>query len=294
MNQKITPFLWFDNQAEEAMNFYVSIFKNAGVLSVSRYGEGGYGDAGTVMTASFRIAGHEFTALNGGPFFTFTPAVSYFVKCENEHEVDDLWAKLGEGGSALMELDKYPFSDRYGWLVDRFGVSWQVSLAGTPQAISPFFLFGGELHGRAEEAINFYVSLFENARIVQIDRYGAGENEPEGTVRYATFSLSGQEFMAIDGGYDHKFTFSGANSFFINCESQEEVDRFWDMLSDGGAKSQCGWLSDRFGVWWQVVPSILGKFLGDKDPVKANRVMQAMLQMTKIEIAKLEQAYEES
>lgn len=157
MTNKITPFLWFDNQAEEAMNHYVSIFKDAEVLGVSRYGEAGPGPAGTVMTASFKLNGLEFTALNGGPLFKFNESVS----------------------------------------------------------------------------------------------------------------------------------------FVIDCKTQDEVDHFWDKLSEGGETSQCGWLKDKFGLSWQVVPSILGELLGDKDPEKSGRVMQAMLQMTKIDIAKLQEAYEQ-
>jgi predicted 3-demethylubiquinone-9 3-methyltransferase (glyoxalase superfamily) len=157
MANKITPFLWFDNQAEEAMNHYVSIFKDAEVLGVSRYGEAGPGPAGTVMTASFKLNGLEFTALNGGPLFKFNESVS----------------------------------------------------------------------------------------------------------------------------------------FVIDCKTQDEVDHFWDKLSEGGETSQCGWLKDKFGLSWQVVPSILGELLGDKDPEKSGRVMQAMLQMTKIDIAKLQEAYEQ-
>jgi predicted 3-demethylubiquinone-9 3-methyltransferase (glyoxalase superfamily) len=293
MTQKITPFLWFDDNAEEAMNFYVSIFKNSEVLSVNRYGEAGPGQEGTVMTATFRLSGLEFMALNGGPQFKFTPAISFFVSCKNEQEVDGLWTNLSDGGIVLMGLGTYPFSDKFGWVMDKFGVSWQMSLAGVTQTIAPFLMFVGAQHGRAEEAMNFYVSLFKNSRIVQLERYGPGEEEPEGTVKHATFSLSGQEFMAIDSNREHPFTFTPAISLFITCDTQQEVDALWDRLSEGGATSQCGWLTDRFGVSWQVVPFVLGELLQDKDPVKSNRVMQAMLQMTKLDIATLERAYEQ-
>lgn len=293
MSQKITPFLWFDGIAEEATNFYVSIFKNSEVLSVRRYGEAGPGPEGAVMTTSFRLRGLEFMALNGGPQFKFTPAISFFVSCETEQEVDELWASLSEGGFALMGLDKYPFSDKFGWVMDKFGVSWQLSLADVTQTIAPFLMFVGAQHGRAEEAMNSYISLFENSSVIRVERYGAGEDEPEGTVKHATFSLHGQVFMAIDSNREHPFTFTPAISLFISCETQEQIDALWSKLSDGGATSQCGWLTDKFGVSWQVVPSILGELLQDSDPTKANRVMQAMLQMSKFDIAELKRAYEQ-
>jgi len=142
----------------------------------------------------------------------------------------------------------------------------------------------------AEEAMNFYTSIFKNSRIVSVSRYG-DEAGQVGTVMTATFVLNGQEFMALNGGPHFKFT--EAISFFVHCETQEEVDELWEKLSAGGEKGQCGWLKDKFGVSWQIVPTALGELLGDKDPEKSKRVMEAMLQMHKIDIAKLKQAYEQ-
>jgi predicted 3-demethylubiquinone-9 3-methyltransferase (glyoxalase superfamily) len=291
--QKITSFLWFDNQAEEAMNFYTAIFKDAKIGNVSRYGEAGPGPAGSVMTAAFQLAGQEFMALNGGPQYTFTPAISFFVNCETEPEVDELWAKLTEGGTVLMELGNYPFSEKFGWVADKFGVSWQLMLAGQPQKITPFLMYIGEQQGKAEEAMNFYTSLFQNSGINNIVRYGPGEEETEGTVVHAAFSLNGQEFMAMDSGQEHAFTFTPAISFFVNCATQGEVDELWDKLSQGGEPGPCGWLKDKYGVSWQIIPTILGELLSDPDPAKSQRVMAAMLQMSKIDIDALKQAYEQ-
>jgi predicted 3-demethylubiquinone-9 3-methyltransferase (glyoxalase superfamily) len=291
--QKITSFLWFDNQAEEAMNFYTAIFKDAKIGNVSRYGEAGPGPAGSVMTAAFQLAGQQFMALNGGPQYTFTPAISFFVNCETELEVDELWAKLTEGGTVLMELGNYPFSEKFGWVADKFGVSWQLMLAGQPQKITPFLMYVGEQQGKAEEAMNFYTSLFQNSGINNIVRYGPGEEETEGTVVHAAFSLNGQEFMAMDSGQEHAFTFTPAISFFVNCATQGEVDELWDKLSQGGEPGPCGWLKDKYGVSWQIIPTILGELLSDPDPAKSQRVMAAMLQMTKIDIDALKQAYEQ-
>lgn len=291
--QKITPFLWFDYQAEEAVNFYTSLFKNSQVGNVARYGEAGPGPVGTVMTVSFQLDGQDFTALNGGPEFKFTPAISLFVNCDTEEEVDRLFAKLSAGGRVLMELDKYPFSDKFGWIEDRYGVSWQLNLASGAQKITPFLTFVGKQHGKAEEAMKLYVSLFKNSSIQAIQRYGPGSGESEGIVMHARFSLDGQEFMALDGGLEHDWTFSEAVSLFVNCMTQEEVDKLWQKLTEGGEESQCGWLKDKFGVSWQIVPEDLGKYLGGDDAGGARRAMQAMLQMKKLDIEKIKRAYEQ-
>jgi predicted 3-demethylubiquinone-9 3-methyltransferase (glyoxalase superfamily) len=191
-----------------------------------------------------------------------------------------------------MELDKYPFSEKFGWVEDKFGVSWQLNLASSMQKITPFLMFVGKQHGKAEEAMNFYISLFNNSSIGEIERYGKGEEEPEGTVKHATFSLNGQEFMAMDSNREHPFTFTEATSLFVNCETREEVDELWEKLSEGGEKQRIGWLKDKYGVSWQVVPTVLGELLNDPDPEKSQRVMKSMLQMGKIDIEKLKQAYE--
>jgi predicted 3-demethylubiquinone-9 3-methyltransferase (glyoxalase superfamily) len=155
------------------------------------------------------------------------------------------------------------------------------------QNITPFLWFDG----KAEEAMNFYVSIFKNSKIGSVARYGEAGPGPKGTVMTAVFELNGQEFIALNGGPHFKFT--EAISFVVNCETQEEVDEFWEKLSEGGEKSRCGWLKDKYGLSWQVVPTVLGKLMQDKDPEKSKRVMEAMLQMDKIDIKTLKQAYEQ-
>jgi len=155
------------------------------------------------------------------------------------------------------------------------------------QKIAPFLWFDGN----AEEAMNFYVSLFKNSKVGKVTRYGEAGPGPKGSVMSATFQLEGQDFCALNGGPQFKFT--PAISFFVNCETQEEVDALWEKLSAGGRKDRCGWLQDRFGVSWQIIPSVLGKLLGDPDPEKSKRVMMAMLQMDKIDIKRLQDAYEQ-
>ena len=155
------------------------------------------------------------------------------------------------------------------------------------QKITPFLWFDG----KAEEAMNFYTSIFKNSRIGSITRCGEGGPGPKGTVMSATFQLDGQEFMALNGG--PHFTFSPAISFFVNCETQEEVDELWEKLSEGGEIQRCGWLKDKYGVSWQIIPSVLGAMLQDKDARKSKKAMQAMLQMKKIDIKSLKQAVEQ-
>jgi predicted 3-demethylubiquinone-9 3-methyltransferase (glyoxalase superfamily) len=155
------------------------------------------------------------------------------------------------------------------------------------QKITPFLWFDG----RAEEAMNFYVSVFKNSKVVSVSRYGEGGPGPKGTAMSVKFQLDGQEFFGLNGG--PQFTFSPAISFFVNCETQQEVDELWEKLSEGGKKERCGWLKDKYGLSWQIIPSVLGKLLHDKDAEKARRVMKAMLQMDKIDIKRLQQAYDQ-
>jgi len=156
------------------------------------------------------------------------------------------------------------------------------------QKITPFLWF----NGRAEEAANFYTVIFENAKITETTRWGDAGPGPKGSVMSATFELDGQKFIALNGG--PQFKFSEAISFFVSCDTQEEVDHFWEKLSEGGEIIQCGWLKDKFGVAWQIVPKALGEMLRDKDPAKSQRVMKAMMQMKKLDIARLKAAYDQA
>jgi predicted 3-demethylubiquinone-9 3-methyltransferase (glyoxalase superfamily) len=299
--QKIIPYLWFPGNAEEAVDFYVAAFSAVGehakVGSVSRYGEATEEvsgmPAGTVMTEEFELAGQKFIALNGGPEFNFTPAISFFVSCQSKEAVSALWEKLSQGGETLMALDAYPFSEWYGWLNDRYGVSWQLILAPAEQKITPALMFVGENFGKAEEAINLYTSLFQNSAIGGVARYGPEHGTQEGKVAHARFTLAGQDFIAMESDLEHNFTFTEATSLFVRCAGQEEVDYFWNNLTaEGGEEGPCGWLKDRYGVSWQIVPAALMEMLSDEDPEKAQRAMEAMLQMKKIEIDQLRKAYE--
>lgn len=281
---KITPFFMFDNNLGEALELYKSSFRDAEILDENRAN-------GSVMSATFSIYGQEFLSFNGGPHFKFTPSISLFVNCKKNEDLEFLWNELKRDGSVLMELGSYPFSGKFGWLQDRFGVSWQLNLSEQEEKIYPFLMFSGENFGKAEEAIRFYTSEFPNSKIDRIEKIGAEGPGTEGTIKRAKFSLSGQDFMAIDSGIPHQFNFSQAISFFVKCETQSEIDEYWERLSEGGEKQRCGWVKDRFGVSWQIIPPILGELLHDTDREKSDRVLGAMLQMGKIEIDGLKKAY---
>jgi predicted 3-demethylubiquinone-9 3-methyltransferase (glyoxalase superfamily) len=299
--QKITPNLWFDGQAEDAARFYTSLFKDSRIGRTSRYGKAGFEihgqPEGRVMTIEFELEGQKFVGLNGGPAFKFTPAVSFLVACRTKEEVDALWGPLSAGGAALMELGEYPFSEWYGWTQDRYGLSWQVMAMGDrpiTQKITPTLMFAGDACGRAEEAVGYYASHFAGSKIGEILRYGRNEEpDREGTIKHAGFTLEGQDFAAMDSAYPHAFAFNEAVSFIVGCEDQEEVDRFWDALGKGGDPNaqQCGWLKDKFGVSWQIVPNILEEMVRDSDPKKVERVTAAFLKMKKLDIAELRRAF---
>lgn len=305
--QKISPCLWFDRNCEEAVNFYVSAFPNAKLTSLKRYPDdvqvGPMKDmAGKVLTAIFELEGFHFQALDGGPMFRMNPSVSFFINFDPSRladargDLDTMWAKLSDGGSVLMPLGEYPFSKRFGWVCDRFGVSWQLILtnpAGEPRpTIVPSQLFTGPVCGRAEEALNLYVSVFGDAAIGQVVRYPAGmPPNPEGSAMFADARLFDRWFVAMDSGLPHAFGFNEAISYSVECADQAEIDRYWAALTaDGGQESMCGWLKDKFGFSWQVVPARLGALLNDSDKARADRVLKAMLTMRKFDIAALEGA----
>lgn len=300
--QKITPNLWFDSQAEEAAKFYTSLFKNSRIGKTTRYGKAGFEihgqPEGKLMTIEFELEGCEFIGLNAGPIFKFTPAVSFLVACKTKGEVEALWEKLSLGGTALMELGVYPFSEKYGWTQDRYGLSWQVMAMGDrpiTQRITPTLMFVGDVCGKAEEAVNFYTSAFHKTKIDHTLRYGKGEEpDKEGTIRHAGFTLEGQEFAAMDSAHPHDFTFNEAISLIVRCATQAEIDGYWDKLSEGGdPKAQvCGWLKDKFGVSWQVSPTVLEEMLQDPDKTKVERVTEAFLKMKKFNIGELRKAFE--
>lgn len=291
--QKITPHLWYDKDAKAAAEFYVSTFgKGSKVNTLSKLENT---PSGSVEVVTFELLGTDFMSISAGPLFKFNPSVSFLVACKTKEEVEALWKELSEGGTALMELGEYPFSEKYGWIMDKYGLSWQIMFMGDSeitQTITPTLLFVGNVCGKPEEAIKFYTTVFRDSKIGDIDRYEKGEEpDKEGTVKHAGFTLEGQDFAAMDSAYPHNFSFNEAISFIVSCETQEEIDYYWGKLSAVPEAEQCGWLKDKFGVSWQIVPSVMGQMMSDKDPDKLARVTEAFLKMKKFDIETLERAY---
>lgn len=281
MSEKIYPCLWFDGNAKEAAEFYSTVFSNAKITT------------NTPMVVMFEIYGKKIMGLNGGPLFKINPSISFFVLCENIEETNKVWDKLAAGGSVLMPIDKYFWSERYGWVKDKFGMTWQVSVvdnAGDPPKISPSMLFVGKQFGNADAARKLYTEIFKDSSTDVIFHYPEGDPNA-GKVMFSEFKLNGYNLIAMDGPGEHAYSFNEAVSFVVDCDGQEEVDYFWNKLTaEGGSESQCGWLKDKFGVSWQIVPKQLVEYLNQADREKAGRAMQAMLKMKKIIIADLKKA----
>jgi predicted 3-demethylubiquinone-9 3-methyltransferase (glyoxalase superfamily) len=303
MMQNITPHLWFDKEAKEAAAFYASLFPDSKVRKVTTLHDTPSGDCDLV---SFELSGQPFMAISAGPLFKFNPSVSFHFKCRTKDEVDAIWKKLSEGGTVRIPLGSYPFSERYGWVEDKYGLSWQLSFAvgaELQQRIAPVLMFVGKVCGKTEEAVTFYASIFKSSpagektsaetKTAILGRYGKGHApDSEGSVKYASFMLLGQEFGAMDSAREHNFAFNEAISFMVPCDTQEEIDYFWGKLSADPKAEQCGWLKDKYGVSWQVIPTIMQEMLSGKDKEKLARVTRAFLEMKKFDMDALRRAYE--
>jgi predicted 3-demethylubiquinone-9 3-methyltransferase (glyoxalase superfamily) len=291
--QKITPHLWFDKEAKEAAKFYTSVFPKSKIKDTTTLHNT---PSGTVDIVAIELLVQEFKLISAGPLFKFNPSVSFLVAGKTKDEVEALWGKLSKGGSALMELGEYPFSEKYGWVQDKFGLSWQLMYMGdrkTKQRITPTLMFVGDVCGKAEEAITFYTSVFHKAKVGDILRYGKGEEpDQEGTIKHAAFKLEGQEFAAMDSAHEHKFAFNEAISLMVHCDTQKEIDYYWEKLSADPMAEQCGWLKDKYGLSWQIVPTVMDEMMKDKDEEKLARVTEAFLKMKKFDMKALQQAYE--
>lgn len=287
----ITTHLWFDRQAVEAAEWYVSLMPGSRMNSSSTLRNTPSGDTEVV---SFDLAGRPFMAISAGPPFKFNPSISLQVRCRTRDEVDAMWRALSDGGKVMMPLDHYPFNPRFGWIADKYGLSWQVMLA-QPRAepgVTTALMFTGPGAGCAEEAMNLYTSVFRSPPPMILSRYGADEApDREGTVRIASFTLANEPFAAMDSAHAHGFTFNEAISFVVPCDTQDEIDYYWERLAADPAAGQCGWIKDRFGVFWQITPAVLGRMLSSADQAQVARVTQAFLKMKKFDIATLQRAY---
>ena len=282
MDQVITPAIWCDGTADEAAQFYADVFRDTSIA------EQAPGIAATVSIHGFRLS-----LINGGNQYAPNPSISCILNFDpllfgGEEQarayLDELYERLSTGG-VLMELGEYPFSPRYAWVRDRFGMTWQLMLTdpdGDPRPfVIPSFMFGGTNHAHAEEATDAWIALFDNARRGALYRYEEGGPLDAGTVMFTDFTLRGTWIAATDSGTFHDFTFTPGVSMIVSCRDQEEIDRYWAGLSAVPEAERCGWCVDRWGVSWQVVPHNIAELMADA----ATR--DKILHMGKIDLSKL-------
>lgn len=293
ITQPIIPCIWFEGDVEAIAEWYVSKFPDSFVDYTTKLTDTPSGET-TIVTVS--LAGQFFQLLGAGPLKERNPSISYMVTFPTSEEVETLWNELVEGAEVLMPLDTYDFSERYGWLKDKHGVSWQIMHSGGMdiQTVTPCFLFVGDVFGRAEAAMNDWISIFPDSYVLEdhMIRYEATDGpELEGKLNYARFVLSGREFVAMDSAENHQFAFNEMQSLIAFCESQAEIDDYWAKLSAVPEAEQCGWLQDRYGVSWQIVPWEMEEMLTTGTKEQLARVTQAFLPMKKIDVAALRNVY---
>lgn len=280
MKNSIYPCLTIRGKIAEAADFYIQTF-----------GEGKINQTAPFVI-QIELSGEKFMLLNDGPSTDPNAAISFMVISETADETEKYWNKLIEGGKILMPLDSYGWSPKYGWAQDKYGVSWQLytgDKADTPQKFCPTLMFTGANAGKAESAVNYYTQLFPNSSIQGIMKYSKEDKENVDFVKHAQFKINDFVAMAMDSSAEHGFGFNDAISLVVECETQDEIDNYWDILTaDGGYEVACGWLTDKYGVSWQIVPKSLGKLV--TDPARTQNVMKVMMQMKKLVIADLENA----
>jgi predicted 3-demethylubiquinone-9 3-methyltransferase (glyoxalase superfamily) len=290
--QKIIPNLWFDKEAKEATAFYTTLFQDSKLEHIATITGTPSGDCDIV---TFKLAGQDFMAISAGPYFKLNPSISLFVVFDNESEIDAVWNKLIDGGKALMPYQTYPWAHKYGWLQDKYGLSWQLSMSENhklEQKITPLLMFTKGVAGKAKDAIADYTSIFPNSKTDMLVPYEKGDGDNVGFVKHARFTLCGQHFMAMDSSMPHDFSFNEAVSLVVNCDTQEEIDSYWEKLSAVPEAEQCGWLKDKYGVSWQIVPTVMNKMMSSGNKEKIARVTEAFLKMKKFDIKTLQSAFE--
>ncbi|MDD4777897.1 MAG: VOC family protein [Fermentimonas sp.] len=273
----IYPCIWCNNNAREMADFYLSVFRNSEIGDVNDW------------VVVLKIDGQRIMLLNGGEMFQPNPSISLMYLTTSEIKVEDLYQKLNVDAKVLMPLDSYPFSSKYAWVEDRYGVSWQIITAEEKdiiQKIVPTLMFVGENNGKALGAIDYYTSVFPDSEKRGVLKYTGEEGETPGNVQHAEFKILNYLLMIMDSSYPHKFNFSAGVSLVIECETQQDIDNYWNVLtSNGGEEGMCGWLKDKFGVSWQITPTTLKELL-----VKSPKVMEVMMTMKKLDIHELSDA----
>ncbi|MFT3661862.1 MAG: VOC family protein [Gordonia sp. (in: high G+C Gram-positive bacteria)] len=299
--QKIVPNIWFDGTAAEAAEHYARVLPDTSGRVLMRYPEEGLPDfqkalAGQPLTAEIVVGesaedgGCRIVLINAGPEFAPNESISFMLNFDPSRDPDAaatleaVWAGLGDGGEVLAELDEYPFSPRYGWIRDRYGVTWQLILThpdGEPRPfVIPSLLFCGAAQNRAKAAIAAYTSLFDDSGVGMIVDYSTATGAVRAdSVMFGDFRLAGQWFTAVDSPEPRDFSFTCGVSLQVNCADQAEIDRCWEALSAVPEAEQCGWCADEFGLSWQIVPEEMGSLMASPE------AYGAMLAMKKIVIA---------
>lgn len=297
--QKIIPSIWCSGNADEMAEFYSAALPAARIAQTEKYPSEGLPEfqrsmAGKTITIDLEVGRYRLNLLNGGDEFAPNPSISFMLDFDGTRgdegddaraELDRTWAMLADDGEVMIPLGEYPYSPWYGWVQDRFGVSWQLMLAnpgGAPRPpVVPSLMFCGANQNRADDALTTYAEVFGGTRGTTAAYAEPTGPAGAGAVMFGDVELAGQWFAAMDSGTEQDFTFSEGISLIVQCDSQDEIDRFWNVLSQDPAAEQCGWCRDAFGVSWQVVPKNIGELL------KAPGAFPAMLQMKKIVIADL-------
>jgi predicted 3-demethylubiquinone-9 3-methyltransferase (glyoxalase superfamily) len=271
----IYPCIWFDQQAQQAASFYEEVFPDAERLSENP------------MVVLISIRGTKLMLLNGGPMYQANAAISYFVYCGSDEEIERVYAAFTAKGSIMMPLGTYPWTRRYAWVIDQFGVSWQLDVEPirAAQKIVPALLFSQPQGHVVAEAVRNYTRIFEPSMILMEAPHPPQADMLEGALLFAQFKLHDYIFNAMSSTERHEFQFGPGNSFVVECDTQEQIDHFWSELGSGGQYQMCGWLVDRYGVSWQIIPSILPTLMAD--PLKRDKVVEAFMKMQKFEIAGL-------
>lgn len=297
--QKIVPHLWFDTEAMEAAEFYANLFPDSRVLFSNIFEQTPSDDAEQV---DFEVMGYRFMGISAGPYVTKNPSISFMLVFaeEEKNEFTKIWETLIDGGRALMPFQKYDFSELYGWVEDKYGVSWQLymteeSAEEIENRIIPAMMFINDNLGKAEEAMNFYINIFKDSKEDGVYYY-PGNMEPNLSTHIAQgqFELARQCFSLMDSAMKHEFNFSEGVSLLVKCEDQAEIDYYWDKLSHVPESEECGWLKDKYGVSWQIMPKVMDEMVENGTPEQLRRVTDAFLKMKKFDIAELEKAYQKS
>ena len=286
---KIVPHIWFDKEAKEAIDFYVSLFPDSKVKRLTSFTSTPSGD---VDVLEFSLWGYDFMAINAGPVFTVNPSISFYVYCGSEEIINKLHQELSQNGKIMMPLDKYPWSEKYCWVQDKYGVSWQLDVADHPseQKILPNLLFANEKMDKVKEAVDLYTSVFKDFEVIITAPHDPSSGLPEGSLLFAQVQLNGYYLNLMSSTMKHEFDFNEAVSLIVLCDDQEEIDYYWEKFTVEGEEQPCGWLKDKFGVSWQIDPAEMGEIMNNPDKEQRERSIQAMMQMKKLDIRALKEA----